>query len=92
MTDLLGNFCSSLMASGVTNTTVDFVVKEMEYSMTEVINLILKIAGQYFQNNFVNFSTQIKSLLSSFSKVKSVIRGNSFMSKTMILSFQWKSV
>jgi len=70
LTELLSNFCSSLLANGVNNSTVDFIVKELQYCFSESFNLILKIAKQ-FDDNFEGFSEQLKLLLSVFQKVKS---------------------
>lgn len=71
ITDLLGNFTSSLLCSGVNNTTVDFVIKELEYSTREIFNIIIKIASQSFESDVSTFSSKILGLLSSFKNVKS---------------------
>jgi len=71
LTNLLGNFCSSLLASGVNNSTVDLIVKELQYCFSESFSLILKIAEQFIGENFQGFSEQLMTLLSVFQKVKS---------------------
>lgn len=70
--NVLGEFCSSLSANGVTNSELDFIAKQMEYAVHEIIDLINKLGKQTFnkQENFDLFSSQIKSLLSSFGKVR----------------------
>lgn len=69
--DSLGNFCASLMAKGVNNSVVDFVVKDMEYLVTEIIDVICRLGTQTFSNEFNPLGSQIRTLLSGFGKVRS---------------------
>lgn len=70
-TDLLHDLCSSLSASGVNNSIVDLVMKEMKYNFSEICKLICKIGFKYRINDFDAFSCQVNSLLAAFCKVKS---------------------
>lgn len=58
-TNLLHNFCSSLLASGVNNSTVDFIVKEMSYSFSEVFKLLLnnivRNVCSFLRDKYVHF-------------------------------------
>jgi hypothetical protein len=71
ITKLLGRFCSQLLATGVNNSTVDLVIKELEYSMSEIFNLITMLSKQFCSRNNEEFSCKIKSLLSGFKNVRS---------------------
>lgn len=48
VSEILGNFCSSILANGVNNTKVDFIINEMKYLFTQIIDLISKIGVQQF--------------------------------------------
>lgn len=70
-TDLLQNFCSSLLANRVNNSTVDFIVKEMSYCFSEVFNLVFRMLRNFDIQDFEIISSQVRGLLAAFSKVKS---------------------
>jgi len=82
LTEILGNFCSTLLANGINNSTVDLIVKEMQYCFSESFNLIVSIAEQFIQENIEGFSDQIKFLLSVFQKVKSSYQRQKLFDKT----------
>lgn len=46
LTDLLGKFCSRLLSTGVNHSTVDLVMIELEYCISELLNLIIKMSSQ----------------------------------------------
>lgn len=70
-TDLLYNFCSSLLASGVNNSTVDLVIREMRYSFSQLLKIISNIGRKFSMKDFESFSCQINGLLAAFNNVKS---------------------
>lgn len=67
---LLTNFCSSLMSRGVSNSVVDYVVKELDYCFSQVSKIIIKLASKYIVNNLADFSLELESLLSALDKLK----------------------
>jgi hypothetical protein len=85
LTDLLGNFCSALLASGVNNSTIDFVVQELKYCFNETIGLILKMGRPHLNENFEQFSIQITSLLKSFKNIQSSYLRQKFYEKSSTL-------
>lgn len=81
ITELLSNFCSSLLATGVTNSTVDYVVRELRYSMNDIFNIILKLGKPFCPNEFEKFYSQTISLLKSFDEIKSGYRRQKLLLK-----------
>lgn len=81
MKDILISFCSSLLASGVTNSTVDFVVKEFENSFLQISKLILRISNKFCKENFEDFSCQSLSLIEAFSHVNSIYKRQKALEK-----------
>lgn len=69
--DLLHTFCSALLSKGVNNSMVDYIVKEMQYTFSQIFKFIIKVADRFFQNNSDEFSCQVNGLLSAFKYVKS---------------------
>ncbi|OXA38358.1 hypothetical protein Fcan01_26799 [Folsomia candida] len=65
----LGEVCGSLLGEGINNSTIDFIVKELEHTFSEVTDIILKIGREYCEKDFQAFSSKTKSLLNAFEKV-----------------------
>jgi len=82
MSDILSSFCSSLLAKGVTNTTVDFVVQELQFSFTQVISLVLKLGKKFCKDDFEFFSCQTKGLMQAFATIKSSYQRQKMFEKT----------
>lgn len=70
--DILSSFCSSLLATGATDSTVDFVVRELENSFTQFSKLILQIGKPFCKENYEEFSSQVMSLVDAFSNVDNI--------------------
>lgn len=66
--DLLINFCSSLMSRGVSNSIVDYVVKDLDYTFSQVFKIIIRLAN--FSEDFANFPVQVESLMLAFKKLR----------------------
>lgn len=62
MIDILSSFCSSLLAKGVTNSTVDFVVQELKFSFAQVISLVLNLGRKFCEAGFEEFSCLTQGL------------------------------
>lgn len=69
--NILGNFSGTLLASGINNSTLDLIMREVEYSFSEVFCLIIKLAKPLLNDNTEIFSMQIKGLLQGFKKMRS---------------------
>lgn len=86
VSEILGNFCSSIIASGVNNSVMDVIVKEMEYVFVEIINLVTKLGKQTLGEQFDMVAIQIRSLVSGFVKVKSSYqRQNLYQSRNNLI-------
>lgn len=72
MKNILSSFCSSLLATGVTNSTVDVVVKDLENSFAQFSKIICNLGKPFCNENYEEFSCQVMSLLGAFSHVRTM--------------------
>src|SRR5579863_3792865 len=71
---LLGYFSSSLLATGVTQSTLDLVLKESKYLQSQLIDLMLSELSHLLGDTFPEIELKFKSILKVFDSFKSSYR------------------